>query len=63
MPVLAECFFVGFYHRCTHSRGLRVFILTHEDAATQNLFEMVDRYHEHLPEEVKPSTSASNAKS
>lgn len=51
-----------FYHRCTHSSGLRVFILTHEDAATQNLFEMVDRYHEHCPDVVKPSTGSANAK-
>lgn len=51
-----------FYHKATHSRGLRTFILTHEDAATQNLFEMVNRYHEHCPVLVKPSTGASNAK-
>ena len=51
-----------FYHRCTHSSGLRVFILTHEDAATQNLFEMVDRYHDHCPAAVKPSTGSANAK-
>lgn len=51
-----------FYHRASHSRGVRVFILTHEDAATQNLFEMVDRYHEHCPVLVKPSTGAANAK-
>ncbi|MEH2501229.1 hypothetical protein V1290_000040 [Bradyrhizobium sp. AZCC 1578] len=38
-----------YYHRVSHSRGLRAFILTHEDAATQNLFEMVNRYHEHCP--------------
>lgn len=42
--------------------GLRTFILTHEDAATQNLFEMVNRYHEHCPQWVKPSTGAANAK-
>lgn len=51
-----------FYHRTTHGRGLRTFILTHEDAATQNLFEMVNRYHEHCPALVKPSTGAANAK-
>lgn len=51
-----------FYHRVSHSRGLRVFILTHEDAATQNLFEMVDRYHEHCPALVRPQTGAANAK-
>lgn len=51
-----------FYHRATHSRGLRVFILTHEQEATNNLFGMVDRYHQHCPQLLKPSTGASNAK-
>lgn len=51
-----------FYHRVTHSRGLRCFILTHEQEATNNLFGMVDRYHENCPELVKPSTGAANAK-
>lgn len=51
-----------YYWRASHRRGLRVFILTHEDAATQNLFEMVNRYHEHCPPLVKPSTGAANAK-
>lgn len=51
-----------YYHRTTWSRGKKTFILTHEDAATQNLFEMVSRYHEHCPVFVKPSTSAANAK-
>lgn len=51
-----------FYHRTSWSRGVRTFILTHEDAATQNLFEMVNRYHEHCPEIVRPVTGAANAK-
>lgn len=51
-----------FYHRVTHSRGVRCFILTHEQDATDNLFGMVDRYHENCPLLVKPSTGASNAK-
>lgn len=51
-----------FYHRVTHARGVRCFILTHEDAATQNLFEMVQRYHDHCPDVVRPSTGAANAK-
>ena len=56
--------FIGarFYHRVTHSRGVECFILTHEQAATDNLFKMVDRYHEHCPALVKPATGASNAK-
>jgi hypothetical protein len=51
-----------FYHASTWRKGVRTFILTHEDAATQNLFEMVNRYHEHCPTFVKPSTGAANAK-
>lgn len=51
-----------FYWRATHSRGVRAFILTHEEDATNNLFELANRYHENCPELVKPSTSAANAK-
>lgn len=51
-----------FYHRVTHNKGLRCFILTHEQDATNNLFGMVDRYHQHCPKPVKPSTGAANAK-
>jgi hypothetical protein len=49
-----------FYWRVTFRRGVRAFILTHEDEATKNLFEMAQRYHEHST--AKPSTKASNAK-
>lgn len=51
-----------FYWRSTHARGKRVFILTHEQDATNNLFGMVERYHEHCPALVKPVTGAANAK-
>lgn len=51
-----------YYHHTTWHRGLKTFILTHEDQATQNLFEMVNRYHEHCPIFVRPSTGAANAK-
>lgn len=51
-----------FYHRATHVRGQRVFILTHEQEATDNLFGMVSRYHENCPEPVRAHTGASNAK-
>jgi hypothetical protein len=49
-----------YYWRSSLNRGLRVFILTHEQDATDNLFEMVGRYHEHSP--LKPSTGAASAK-
>lgn len=49
-----------FYHRTAMARGIQTFILTHEQDATDNLFHMVARFHEHSP--VRPQTSASNAK-
>jgi len=49
-----------FYWRASLHRGVTVFILTHEQDATDNLFAMVGRYHEHTP--CKPSTGASSAK-
>lgn len=51
-----------FYWRVSHTRGVRAFILTHEDEATNNLFELANRYHENCPGRVRPSTSAANAK-
>lgn len=51
-----------YYWRATHRRGARVFILTHEQDATNNLFGMVDRYHAHCPALVRPETGAANAK-
>lgn len=51
-----------FYWRVSHSKGVRAFILTHEDDATSNLFELAERYHQNCPSLVKPSTGASNAK-
>lgn len=49
-----------FYHSSSLAHGVSVFILTHEQAATDNLFGMVVRYHEHSP--LKPHTGAANAK-
>lgn len=51
-----------YYWKATHARGVRVFILTHEQDATNNLFGMVERYHEHCPDLVRPQTGAANAK-
>ena len=51
-----------FMWRTTHCKGVRAFILTHEDDASQNLFDMAKRYYENLPPQVKPEISASNAK-
>ena len=48
-----------FYHRVTRQGGLRVFILTHEEQASKNLFEMVERFHDHCAD--RPSTGVANA--
>jgi hypothetical protein len=50
-----------YYQKATHARGQQVFILTHEQDATDNLFEMAVRFHEHCPELVKPHTGVANA--
>ncbi len=51
-----------FYHKVTHRRGVRAYILTHLDETTAALFEMTKRYQEHCPEVVRPHTRASNAR-
>jgi hypothetical protein len=51
-----------YYWKASHTRGVRVFILTHEQDATNNLFGMVARYHDHCPDLVKPATGLANAK-
>jgi hypothetical protein len=49
-----------FYCRASINFGRNAFIVAHEQKATDNLFKMVKRYHEHNP--FAPSTSATNAK-
>jgi hypothetical protein len=49
-----------FYHRTTMNQGQQAFIVTHEQKATDNLYSMVRRYHDHNPMPV--STGATNAK-
>lgn len=51
-----------FYHLTTHNRGVKSFILTHRKDATENLYKMVQRYHDNCLEQLKPSTSIENAK-
>lgn len=50
------------YWRVTHGFGIRAFILTHLDTASDNLFGMARRFHEHCPAEVRPETGKANAK-
>jgi hypothetical protein len=49
-----------FYNRASLYAGTNVYILTHEQAATDNLFAMVTRYHENNP--IRPTTGKANAK-
>lgn len=49
-----------FYHRAGMNRGLGVYILTHEQSASDNLFAMAQRYHDNNP--LAPTTGKSNAK-
>lgn len=51
-----------FFHMATHRRGVRVYILTHQQDATDTLFAMIERYYANVPDLVRPSTSAANAK-
>lgn len=49
-----------FYHKTIHNKGIKTFILTHQQEATENLFEMVNRIHEYC--DIKPKASTDNAK-
>lgn len=51
-----------YYHAVTHRRGCQVFILTHEQDATNQLFGMVERFHRHNRPGIGPRTGAANAK-
>jgi len=51
-----------FFWRTVWNHGIRTFILTHEDSATANLYEMARRYYNNLPEEFQPSVNTQNAK-
>lgn len=48
--------------RCKKGKTLKAFILTHDDPATANLFNMAKRFHENMPAFVKPQTAAANEK-
>lgn len=48
--------------RSPRNVALNAFILTHEQAATDNLFGMAQRFHDYIPEPIKPPTKSANAK-
>ncbi len=49
-----------FYHKVSRKPGLRAFIMTHEQDATDTIFDMTSRFHQNNPQ--APRTGASNAK-
>ncbi len=51
-----------FYWKTTGTFGCKTQILTHEQDATDNLFDMVRRFHEHCPAALRPHTGKANAK-
>lgn len=51
-----------FYWKVTHRKGVRAFIMTHLDEASQRLHEIVRRFHDHCPASVRPHASLSSAR-
>lgn len=51
-----------YFHKTITNRGYKTFILTHESAATKNLFEMTKRYYENLPEGLCPKANRDSVK-
>src|SRR5262249_46207955 len=50
-----------FYHKTVNAPGLRTIILGHKVDASRNLFQIVKRFHDHLPDDMRPSIGVSNA--
>lgn len=51
-----------YFHKTITNRGIKTFILTHEAAATKNLFEMTKRYYEYLPAGLIPRANRDSQK-
>jgi hypothetical protein len=49
------------FHRTINNPGLRTIIIGHERRASSNLFQIVRRFYDLMPEETKPTTGTSNA--
>jgi hypothetical protein len=49
-----------FLHQVINTPALRCYIVGHEKRASANLFQIVKRFYDHLPTDVKPPTSASS---
>ena len=51
-----------FYWKVIHKKAVNAYILTHSGDATENLFGMVERYHDHCPPMFKPHVGKKNAR-
>ena len=51
-----------YFHKTILNPGTKTFILTHEAAATKNLFEMTKRYYENLPAGLCPTANRDSTK-
>jgi len=51
-----------YFHKVVTRKGKKAFILTHEQEATKNLFEMAKRFYENLPKGWCPEADRSSAK-
>jgi hypothetical protein len=50
-----------FYNRTISNPGLRTIIIAHEKPASNNLFKLVKRFHDNMPDDSRPSVGVSNA--
>jgi hypothetical protein len=48
------------YWKTSQHEGIHAYILTHEEAATKNLFAMAKRFHDHAPSDIRPFVKKSN---
>jgi hypothetical protein len=49
------------FHRTITNPGLRTIIIGHERRASSNLFQIVKRFYDNLPDDLKPAVGKSNA--
>lgn len=50
-----------YYHKTIKRPGFLTAIVAHEKPASRNLFNLVKRFHDHMPDDLRPATGASNA--
>lgn len=50
------------YQKTALYSGVNTFILSHETKSTDNIFNMVKKYYEYMPESIRPAIKTSNAK-